>query len=166
MLFSTVLPSTYAADSTQSQNASDSTQPNSSAGSSSGSTGTGAQASGNGTTVMMPMVVLMPMQIQSDQNLANGCWVRLFNGTNFKGNDELTIAGPMDMQSLDTGSGILWGRKADSLEVGPKASVTVFENKLFRDKTLTFSPGQQVPNLRKDLGFLHSIDSLKVACTG
>ena len=49
--------------------------------------------------------------------------------------------------------------------VGPKATVQVYENELFKDKNLTFKPGQQVPSLRKELGFLHSIDSLKVTCS-
>jgi hypothetical protein len=127
----------------------------------------GQQASGTAatTTIEVPVVVLVPVQVRADPNFANGCWVRLFDGPDFKGKDELTIAGPIDMQTLKTPSGINWKRKADSLTVGPKASVQVFENEFFRDKTLTLKPGQQVPSLRKELGFLHSIDSLKVNCT-
>lgn len=127
--------------------------------------GSNAAASNSGNaTIEVPVVVLVPVQVRTDPNFANGCWVRLFDGTNYKGNDELTIAGPIDMQSLKTPSGINWKRKADSLIVGPKATVQVYENEFFKDKNLTFKPGQQVPSLRKELGFLHSIDSLKVAC--
>lgn len=116
-------------------------------------------------TIEVPVVVLVPVQVRANPNFANGCWVHMFDGTNYKGNDELTIAGPIDMQTLKTPSGVNWSRRADSLIVGPKATVQVYENEFFRDKNLTFKPGQQVPSLRKELGFLHSIDSLKVTCS-
>jgi hypothetical protein len=178
LLFCAALPLSYAADATkspqnspmhQSQDSSNSTTPTASSpssASSSGDTGTNSKSSGSDTTtIMVPMVVLMPFQFHTDQNLANGCWVRMFDSTNFKGKDEITIAGPIEMQSLKTPSGINWRRKADSLVVGPKATVSVYEDELFKDKNLTFKPGQQVPSLRKELGFMHSIDSLKISCT-
>jgi hypothetical protein len=115
-------------------------------------------------TVEVPVVVLVPMQVRTNPNLVGGCWVRLFDGTNFKGRDELTIAGPIQMQSLTMPSGIKWSRRADSLIVGPKATVQVYGGALFKDKNLTFKADEKVPSLRKELGFLHSIDSLKITC--
>lgn len=116
-------------------------------------------------TVEVPVVVLVPMKVRTDPNLVNGCWVRLFDGTNFKGKDELTIAGPIQMQSLTMPSGVKWSRRADSLVVGPKATVQVYGGALFKNKNLTFKADQKVPSLRKELGFLHSIDSLKITCS-
>ncbi len=128
-----------------------------------------SQSGGTGknavVTVPVPLIVLVPLEFRADPNFAQGCWVRLYNGMNFKGNDELTIVGPTDMQTMKTPSGVNWKRKAESLEVGPKATVTVYENEFFKDKTVTYQPGQKVDNLRKSLGIFHAIDSLKVACT-
>jgi hypothetical protein len=119
----------------------------------------------NAMVTTVPKVVLVPLGGQ-DPNLANGCWVRLFDGPNFKGKDELTIAGPMDLQSLKTPSGVNWQRKAESLTVGPKARVTVFENEMFKNKNLSFDANQKVADLSKEVGITHPIDSIKVACTG
>jgi hypothetical protein len=160
-LFAALLSSVFAA--APSQNTQGKPSINSSSSGVSGTEGTAAAAADT-VTVAVPMVVLVPIEVRSDPNLANGCWVRLSDGTNFKGKDELTIAGPMEMQTLQTPSGINWRRKADSLLVGPKATVQIYENSMFKDKTKTFQPGQQVPSLRKELGFLHSIDSLKITC--
>jgi len=123
----------------------------------------GAQP-GPAVTIPVPVLLLVPLEFRDDPNMGNGCWVRLFNGTNFKGKDELTVVGPVELRSLKMPSGINWKRKADSLIAGPKATVTVYENEFFKDKTVTYQPGQKVENLRKDLGILHAIDSLKIAC--
>jgi hypothetical protein len=124
----------------------------------------GDASKGTAVTIPLPVIIMVPLEFRADPNLANGCWVRLFNGENFKGDDELTIVGPINLQTLKMPSGINWKRKAESLIAGPKATVTVYENEFFRDKTITFNPGQKVDNLRKSLGILHAIDSLKVAC--
>jgi hypothetical protein len=113
--------------------------------------------------VTVPTIVLVPYSAENP-NLADGCWTRLFDGTDLKGKDMLTIAGPMDLQSLKTPSGINWSKRAESLVVGPKAKVTVFENEMFKNKQLTFQANQKVPSLRKELGFMNSIDSIKVSC--
>jgi hypothetical protein len=127
-----------------------------------------AQAGNAGTetvaTIQVPLIMLVPLEFRADPNLAKGCWVRLYNDKNFKGSDELTIVGPIDLGTLKMPSGVNWKRRAESLIAGPNATVTVYENELFKDKTVTYSPGQKVDNLRKSLGIFHAIDSLKVAC--
>lgn len=124
---------------------------------------TGSNNSGT-VTIDVPVVMLVPMQFREDPNLAKGCWVRLYSDENLKGNDELTVVGPMQLKSLKMPDGINWKRKAESLIVGPKARVTIFESELFKKKEATFQPGQQVPNLRKGFGFLNSMESIKVEC--
>lgn len=115
-------------------------------------------------TVDVPVVMLVPMQLREDPNLAKGCWVRLYSDENLKGNDELTVVGPMQLKSLKLPGDINWKRKAESLVVGPKARVTIYENELFKKKEAVFQPGQQVPNLKKGFGFLNSMESIKVDC--
>lgn len=113
---------------------------------------------------MSPMIILAPTELRADPNFQKGCWVRLFDGVNYRGKDELTIAGPLEMTALHTPRGYNWKQRTESLMVGPSATVTVYEHEQFRNKTATFEPGQQVPDLRKAPGFTQSIDSLKVTC--
>lgn len=129
--------------------------------------GTTPPASNNNSgtmTIDVPVVMLVPMQFREDPNLAKGCWVRLYNDENLKGNDELTVVGPMQLKSLKMPGGVNWKHKAESLIVGPKARVTIYESELFKKKEAAFQPGQQVPNLRKGFGFLNSMESIKVEC--
>ena len=113
------------------------------------------------------MVILMPVEAQEDPKLNNGCWVRLIDKDAMpkKGNDVLTIVGRMYMPSFETPSGVNWSRKADSLTVGPRASVTVFSDRDYKGSAAKLSAGQQVKDIAKELGFVKSIDSLQVDCT-
>ena len=133
---------------------------------SSGASGTGAASSGS-ATVTVPMLVLVPVEIQSEANkLNNGCWVRLIDKDAMpkQGNDILTIVRKMYIPSFETPSGINWSHKADGLVVGPKATVMVYADKNFKGKVAKLSAGQQVKDINKDLGFPQSIDSMKVDC--
>lgn len=135
---------------------------------SSGASGSGAAKSGSDTsTVTVPMVVLVPVEIQTDPKLNNGCWVRLTDkdAAPKKGNDILTIVGRMYMPSFQTPTGINWSRKADSLTVGPNASVVVYSDRNYRGSAAKLTGGQQVQDLNKELGFVKSIDSLQMECT-
>lgn len=145
-------------------------QPGSSSGAQSSgapSTGSSAQGGSGTTTVTVPMVVLVPVEVQTDPKLNNGCWVRLTDREAMpkQGNDILTIVGRMNMPSFQTASGVNWSRKADSLTVGPNANVTVYSDKDFKGSSAKLSGGQQVKDLNKELGFVKSIDSLQVDCT-
>jgi len=111
-----------------------------------------------------PLIMLDPTEIRSKPTLARGCWVWMFPDTNYRGNDDIAIAGPADVKSLHTPLGLDWHQKAESLIVGPKAGLTVYEVEGFRGKERTFPPGFKVQQLRKDLGFIQSIDSLKLSC--
>lgn len=142
-------------------------------GTNSAATSGAPSASGNSqsapgvTTITIPMVILMPVEAQEDPKLNNGCWVRLIDKDAMpkKGNDVLTIVGRMYMPSFETPSGVNWSRKADSLTVGPRASVTVFSDRDYKGSAAKLSAGQQVKDIAKELGFVKSIDSLQVDCT-
>lgn len=116
------------------------------------------------TPVIPPLIVIAPTEVRTDPTLAKGCWVRLFPEPDFKGIDDLTIAGPIALPSLHTPAGLDWKHKTESVLVGPKATATVYESKSYKDKAATLRPDTQEPQLRKGLKFTQSISSLKIAC--
>ncbi|HEX6321185.1 MAG TPA: beta/gamma crystallin domain-containing protein [Burkholderiales bacterium] len=112
-----------------------------------------------------PMIVLVPMVVASRPDFSNGCWARLYDGSNFKGN-ELALVGPVDMPNMRTAFGTDWSGEFDSIQVGPKARLTVYDNENYRERAANFKPGQKVADLDEKLGFFEDISSVKVACTG
>lgn len=115
--------------------------------------------------VIPPLFIIAPTEVRTDPTLARGCWVRLFPQPDYKGVDDLTIAGPVELPSLHTpAGGVDWKHKTESLIVGPKATVAVYENESYRHQTATLAPGTREPQLRKGLKFTQSIDSLKISC--
>ncbi|WP_420473727.1 hypothetical protein [Noviherbaspirillum sp. ST9] len=134
---------------------------------------TGAASPSTGGTlvpgpVVPPLIILAPTEVRTDPTLARGCWVRLFPSTGYKGADDLMIAGPIAISSLHapTGgaSGVYWKSKAESIIVGPRATVTVHENQDFRGPKATLRPGEREPELRNKLKMPQSIDSLSIEC--
>lgn len=117
------------------------------------------------TPVIPPLFIIAPTEVRTDPTLAKGCWVRLFPEPNYQGVDDLTIAGPVELPSLHTpAGGVDWKHKTESVIVGPKATVAVYENESYRHQTATLRPGTREPQLRKGLKFTQSIDSLKISC--
>ena len=115
-----------------------------------------------------PLIILAPTEVRTDPTLARGCWVRLFPERGYKGTDDLTIAGPLSIASLrsPTGGagGVYWKQNAESVIVGPKARVTVYENTSLRGPSAELQPGTEEPQLRNRLKSAQSIDSLKIEC--
>ena len=109
-----------------------------------------------------PVVLLVPIEV-SDPAMKAGCWAQLYNERNFKG-DMFTIVGPMQIDATDKGSAKEIHRNLDSLVTGPKATLTVYEHKLFKDKSVQFAPNTKEPGLVKKLGFTDRIESLKLDC--
>src|SRR6478672_11201904 len=79
------------------------------------------------TPAVPPLVMLDPTELRSKPTLARGCWVWMFPEMNYKGMDSIAVAGPAEIRSLHTPVGLDWHHKAESLIVGPKASLTVYE---------------------------------------
>ena len=118
---------------------------------------------GKGAPAATVAVLLVPIAFGMDEKLGNGCWARLYDGEQFKG-DMLTLVGPVDMPDMRTAFGKDWGGSFDSIAVGPKATLTVYDNEQYRDKAATIKAGQRVPDLDTKMGFFESIRSLKIAC--
>jgi hypothetical protein len=109
-----------------------------------------------------PVIMLVPVEV-SNPALQNGCWVQLYDERNFQG-DMLTLVGPIQIDNDDKAAGKQLRRNIDSIVTGPKAMVSVYEEKFFKNKSVNFGPNAKEPGLIRKLGFTGSIKSLKVAC--
>ena len=110
-----------------------------------------------------PLVLLVPVEI-SNKALEGGCWAQFYDERNFKG-DMLTVVGPASIGSLDKGSGRQFKKSIDSLVLGPKAMLKIYEHQLFKDKSVEFAANSKEAGLIKKLGFGGRIQSLQLQCT-
>ncbi len=78
----------------------------------------------------------------------NECWVDFYEYAEFIG-DHLRLEGPLKMANLRDVKGQNWELRIDSLIVGPKAKVTLYENANFK---LTLTEMAKHPDLMKSLG--------------
>ena len=118
---------------------------------------------------------------------SDGCWADFFEDSQFKG-EHFKLNGPIKKKDLVKVNGENWDKRIESILIGPKATVTVFENKNFK---LTLTEMANHPVLMKSLGitkqdileeseiilhpnskvhsfgeynFYHKIRSLKIEC--
>lgn len=126
-----------------------------------------APATGQKTTSgKAPEVVFMlvPIAVANKENaMRSGCWARIHSAPNY-GGDTLTLTGPVSLADMSGPYGLNWDDKVDSLEMGPKATLTVFDNEGFRDQVGVFKPGQKVPDITKRLGFFDEFASVRLTC--
>jgi hypothetical protein len=135
------------------------------------------------------LVALLFVLTQPTNVLAKNknCWVDIFDDTQYQGS-QTRIPGPEKLKNLKDVNGENWDKRIESAIVGPKAVLTVFENKRFK---LTLAEMANHPVLMKSLGitkqdileeselifrpnskvhgfgefhFYHKIRSLKVEC--
>ena len=122
-----------------------------------------AQAPAASDNQPAPLVLLVPVEI-SNKALEGGCWAQFYDERNFKG-DMLTVVGPASIGSLDKGSGRQFKKSIDSLVLGPKATLKIYEHQLFKDKSVEFAANSKEAGLIKKLGFGGRIQSLQLQCT-
>jgi hypothetical protein len=108
------------------------------------------------------VLLLVPVQV-SRQALSAGCWAQLYDERNFKG-DAFTLIGPVELESADKASGRAFRRKLDSLVTGPKATLTFYEHRMFKDRAVKFGPNSKEGGLLKKLGFSGRVQSVKLEC--
>lgn len=111
-----------------------------------------------------PTVLLVPVQI-TDPALQSGCWAQFYSKRNFEG-EMVTLVGPAALVSLDKGTARALRREIDSVSVGPKATLEVYEHAMFRDRTATFPANSREGGLVRKLGFGGRIEALRLSCTG
>lgn len=106
-----------------------------------------------------PVLVLLPTDRAGSSELAGGCWVRFHDDKHFRG-DSLTLAGPLDVARMPAG---VW-RDWDSVVVGPRANVTIYDNENFADRAATLAAGRSLPDLSAVLEWSEDVKSALVAC--
>ncbi len=96
------------------------------------------------------LIVILVILGQSTNAYAKNdhCWVDLYDDTQFEGN-HIRLKGPVQLANLHKVQGKDWDKKVESIVVGPKATLTVFENKNYK---LTLSEMANHPVLMKSLG--------------
>jgi len=109
------------------------------------------------------VVLLVPVEI-SNPAMKDGCWAQFYDERNFKG-EMLTVVGPMQLDTTDKAGGRQLRRSLDSLTLGPKATLTVYEHRLFKDRAVKFAPNSKEAGLIKKLGFRGRIESMKLECS-
>ena len=110
-----------------------------------------------------PTILLVPVRIE-DPALASGCWAQFYTGRNFQG-DMLTLVGPAEVQSMDRGAARQLKRDIDSVSVGPRATLQVYEHAMFRDRTVNFPANSREGGLMRKLGFGGRIEAMKLSCS-
>ena len=76
------------------------------------------------------------------------CWAEFFQHSNYAG-PHFRLAGPVELDNLQNVNGENWASRIDSLKVGPKARLVVFENINFK---LTLKEIAKYPDLIRSLG--------------
>jgi hypothetical protein len=110
-----------------------------------------------------PTILLVPIRVE-DPALASGCWAQFYTGRDFKG-DMLTLVGPAEVQSMDKGTARQLKRDIDSVSVGPRATLQVYEHAMFRDRTVNFPVNSREGGLTRKLGFGGRIEAMKLNCS-
>jgi len=115
-----------------------------------------------GDTKPQPVIVQVPVQVSTPE-LESGCWVQFYSDRNFKG-DVATLVGPVQLDTADKMSGKKLKSHIDSLVTGAKATLTVYEHSMFKDRSMVFGPNSREAGLITKLGIGGDIQSLQLSC--
>lgn len=115
-----------------------------------------------GDTKPQPVIVQVPIEVSSPE-LESGCWVQFYTDRNFKG-EVATLIGPAQLDSADKMTGKKLKSQIDSLVTGSKATLTVYEHSMFKDRSMSFGPNSREGGLITKLGIGGNIQSLQLNC--
>ena len=76
------------------------------------------------------------------------CWAEFFENSGYTG-PHFRLAGPVELDNLQNVNGENWASRIDSIKVGPKAKLVLFENINFK---LTLKEMAKYPELLRALG--------------
>ena len=130
------------------------------------STGSGTRgSSGYASGMAEPeTVVLVLPTAGAGQQMRDGCWASFYEDRNFNG-DSLTLIGPVELQSLDSGSARQLKRDVKSVVTGPRATLVVYQKQLLSARSVGFQPNTREAGLVESLGFGGRIESMKMTCS-
>ena len=94
---------------------------------------------------------------------STGCWVKIYDGHNYSGRT-LTLMGAQSLPHLEFGAGFDWEGDIDSIVVGPKAKLTLYEDELYVDRKGELKPNEKVADLHKSIAS-EGVESLMLSCT-
>jgi hypothetical protein len=120
------------------------------------------QTDGSTVAVGVPETVMVPMEFKVEPQ-AKGCWVELYTKEGFRG-DRLTLVGPLDMPKMRGPFGAQWENEVESIKTGPKATVTIFDNDNFAQRSEKVGPNQEIPELGNRMELFDNFRSMQVAC--
>lgn len=108
-------------------------------------------------------LVVVPAAVSMSTEFAKGCWVRLYDGRNFQG-QELMLVGPLRLSTMGTTSP--WWRRWNSAIVGPNARVTVYSGGNYEGRSAALAARQRAADLGgKEIGWSGKIESTQVECS-
>jgi Ni/Co efflux regulator RcnB len=127
------------------------------------SSSTAGSSSANPTPMLMVLVpVAQPTTTQAA--MRDGCWAKLYTNEKY-GGDALTLIGPVDMPTMAGPFGVNWSNQIESVQTGPRTTLTIYDEERYRDRAATIRPGQEVPDLEDEkLGFFEDFRSMKISC--
>lgn len=113
-------------------------------------------------TIQVPILMLVPVEVSADLE-RKGCWVKFYEKKNYEG-DSLTLAGPLNLPRLIGPFGSDWENKVRSLKTGPRAGVTIYDNRDFRDQNKFIEANGNVPDMSEKMGFFDDFRSMMLSC--
>lgn len=112
--------------------------------------------------IEVPVLMMVPVEV-SNAMTNRGCWVKLYDGKDYKG-DSFMITGPINLPTMVGPFGFNWDNKVRSLETGPKANLTIFNTWNFQNEDKFIDANSKVPNLSKEMGFFDNFRSIMLSC--
>jgi len=113
--------------------------------------------------VEVPVITMIPMQASNGQATDKSCWVRLYDQKNYQG-ESFLVMGPIDLAQMIGPFGINWESKVLSIETGPKANLTIFDNRNFKGENKVIDPNVKIPELSRKTGFFDDFQSMTLNC--
>lgn len=119
-------------------------------------------AQGDASAVQLPILMLVPLDVSADVE-NKGCWVKMYDKKNYEG-DSFMLTGPINMARMIGPFGFNWENKVRSLKTGPKANLTIYDNRDFRDEDKFIQAQSNVPDMSKKMGFFDDFRSMMLSC--
>jgi hypothetical protein len=119
------------------------------------------------STAMPVVMMIVPVALAGDNTtdsaMRDGCWAKLYDNEDYLG-DTFTLVGPVELSNMTGPFGADW-EDVSSIKTGPRASVTIYDNKNFRDRVAKIRPGQEIADLGEDkLGLFEDFRSMRINC--
>jgi len=132
----------------------------------SSTSGTKARSNSSKTDAATPsaLLLIVPLDWSERNAKQDGCWVKLYDGKNYAG-DSFMLAGQQQLPGMKGPFGFNWQNRVKSIETGGKATVTIFDDRNYRDRDKVIGPGSKVPDLSAKMGYFDDFRSMKLACT-